>query len=112
MGAHLEDELHAALDGLPAVGDVRGVGMLWAVEFVADRQSREPLPAEVHFADRVCARCMQMGVLLYPGHGSADGRRGDHLMVAPPFVVTEGEVAIILDVLRRAILDVSKGATL
>ena len=86
--------------------------MLWAVEFVADRATREPFPAEARFADRVCARCMEMGVLFYPGHGSADGRRGDHLMVAPPFVVSDDEVALILDVLRRAILAVEKEALL
>jgi adenosylmethionine-8-amino-7-oxononanoate aminotransferase len=103
MGAYLGGELRAAVRDLPAVGDVRGLGMLWAVEFVADRATKEPFPAEAHFADRVCARCMQMGVLFYPGHGSVDGRRGDHLMVAPPFVVTEEEVANILEVLRRAI---------
>ena len=108
MGAHLGRELRGALEDLPAVGDVRGIGMLWAVEFVADRATREPFPAQVHFVDRVCARCMQMGVLFYPGHGSVDGQRGDHLMVAPPFVVTEAEVAAIIDVLRRAILDVKK----
>ena len=112
MGAHLGRELQAAMDGLEAVGDVRGTGMLWAVEFVADRQTREPFPAEVHFADRVCARCMEMGVLFYPGHGSVDGRRGDHLMVAPPFVVTEDEVAAILDVLRRAVQEVKKEVSL
>ncbi len=108
MGTHLGRELRAVLEDVPAAGDVRGMGMLWAVEFVADRATREPFPAEARFADRVCARCLQLGVLLYPGHGSVDGRRGDHVMVAPPFVVTEDEVAIILDVLRRAILEVKK----
>ncbi len=108
MGTHLGRELRAVLEDVPAVGDVRGTGMLWAVEFVADRATREPFPAEAQFAGRVCARCMGLGVLLYPGNGSVDGRRGDHVMVAPPFVVTEDEVATILDVLRQAILEVKK----
>lgn len=111
-GARLGRDLRAAMDGVASAGDVRGTGMLWAVEFVADRATREPFPAEARFADRVCARCMEMGVLFYPGHGSADGRRGDHLMVAPPFVVSDDEVALILDVLRRAILAVEKEALL
>jgi hypothetical protein len=110
MGARLGHRLRESLQDVPAVGDVRGIGMLWAVEFVADRETREPFPAGLRFADRVCARCMQLGVLFYPGHGSFDGQRGDHLMVAPPFVVTDEEVTIVLDVLRRAILDVEKEA--
>ena len=106
-GSYLGQALGAAVGDLPAVGDVRGVGMMWAVEFVADRTTKEPYPPEAHFADRVCARCMEMGVLFYPGHGSVDGRRGDHLMVAPPYVVTRDQIAETLDVLRRAVVEVT-----
>ncbi len=105
LGATLGRKLHDALDDLPSVGDVRGIGMVWAVEFVADRQTREPYPAGAHFADRVCARAMDLGVLFYPGHGSADGVRGDHLLIAPPYVVTEPELDTIVQTLRQAILD-------
>jgi adenosylmethionine-8-amino-7-oxononanoate aminotransferase len=51
----------------------------------------------------VCDRCMKMGLLLYPGHGGADGVRGDHIMVAPPFVATEEQLDIIVLTLRQAI---------
>jgi len=109
-GAYLGDALGAALAGVPAVGDVRGIGLMWAVEFVADRASKAPFPPELHFADRVCNRCMELGVLLYPGHGSVDGRRGDHLMVAPPYIVTEEQIDLVVDTLRQAILEVTKAA--
>ena len=105
LGAALGRKLREALGDLPSVGDVRGIGMVWAVEFVADRQSKAPYPAGAHFADRVCARAMDLGVLFYPGHGSVDGVQGDHLMIAPPYVVTEEEVDTIVQVLRQAILD-------
>ena len=79
-----------AVEAAPGIGDVRGIGLqstasavLWAVELVAHRATKEPYPASMHLADRVCDRCMELGVLLYPGHGSADGVRGDHLIVAP-----------------------------
>ena len=104
MGDVLGAALRGALEDVPAAGDVRGVGMMWAVEFVADRETKEPYPKEARFADRVCAACMAQGVLLYPGHGSAGGGRGDHLMVAPPYVVTEEQIATIVDLLRRAVM--------
>ena len=107
LGSLLGERLAEIVGGLPSVGDVRGVGMMWAVEFVADRETQEPYPRAVHFADRVCERCMELGVLLYPGHGSVDGVRGDHLMVAPPYVVTEDEIQVILHTLGRAIEEVA-----
>jgi adenosylmethionine-8-amino-7-oxononanoate aminotransferase len=108
MGAHLGHELQESLGCLPNVGDVRGIGMMWGVEFVADRETKAPYPADVHFADRVCARCMDMGVLLYPGHGSVDGVRGDHLMVAPPYVAAEAQIEEIVEVLRQAVEALSR----
>jgi adenosylmethionine-8-amino-7-oxononanoate aminotransferase len=109
MGTYLEQALHRALDDLPSVGDVRGLGLLWAVEFVADRGSKAPYPVQMHLADRLCERCMERGVLFYPGHGSVDGKRGDHLMVTPPYVVSEAQIDEIVDTLRRAILEVVPG---
>jgi adenosylmethionine-8-amino-7-oxononanoate aminotransferase len=103
VGESLGQVLRESLGDLPGVGDVRGVGLMWAAEFVADRATKEPYPSEVHFADRVCARCLEAGVLLYPGHGCADGVRGDHLMVAPPYVVTGEQIDLIAGRLREAI---------
>ena len=105
LGAALGCKLRAALDDLPPVGDLRGIGMLWAVEFVADRRTKQPFPPGLHFAARVCARAMDLGVLFYPGHGGADGQRGDHLLIAPPYVVTEPQLDAIVRALRQAILD-------
>lgn len=106
-GEYLGQVLGRWLGELPSVGDVRGLGMMWGVEFVADRETKAPYPASSRFADRVCSRCMDMGVLLYPGHGSADGLRGDHLMVAPPYVVTEEQIDVIVTTLAEAIRQVS-----
>ena len=103
VGESLGHVLRESLGDLPGVGDVRGVGLMWAAEFVADRATKEPYPSEVHFAYRVWARCLEAGVLLYPGHGCADGVRGDHLMVAPPYVVTGEQIDLIAGTLREAI---------
>jgi adenosylmethionine-8-amino-7-oxononanoate aminotransferase len=103
VGATLGRQLAESLSDLPSVGDVRGIGMMWAVEFVSDRRTKAPYPAVTRFADRLCARCMEMGVLLYPGHGSVDGVRGDHLMVAPPYIATEEQIGLIVETLHKAI---------
>ena len=103
MGVALGKALASALESCPGVGEVRGIGMLWAVELVADRRTKRPFPTADAFADRACERSMQMGVLLYPGHGGVDGIRGDHLMIAPPFVVTLEQLETIVLTLRKAI---------
>ncbi|MGD8793376.1 MAG: aspartate aminotransferase family protein [Anaerolineae bacterium] len=103
VGESLGQVLRESLGDLPGVGDVRGVGLMWAVEFVADRATKEPYPSEVQFADHVWARCLEAGVLLYPGHGCVDGVRGDHLMVAPPYGVTGEQIDLIAGTLREAI---------
>ena len=104
-GAYLGQRLGEMVGELPCVGDVRGLGMLWAVEFVADRASKAPFPPEHHFAQRVCDLAFERGIILYPGSGSVDGVAGDHLLIAPPFVVTDEEIDEIVRGLYQAILD-------
>jgi adenosylmethionine-8-amino-7-oxononanoate aminotransferase len=108
MGTTLGQALRAELGVVSSVGDIRGLGMMWAVEFVSDRETKAPYPAESHFADRVCATCREMGVLFYPGHGSVDGTRGDHLMVAPPYTVSEQEMRAIVNTLRQGVEQVER----
>ena len=107
-GEYLGRQLHRALDGLPCVGEVRGIGMMWGVEFVADRESRTPFSPQADFGQRVCDLAFERGVILYPGHGGADGVAGDHLMVAPPFVIAEREIDQVVEVLGEAIAAASK----
>lgn len=87
----LEAELQK-LWKLDCVGDVRGRGLLWAIEFVEDKKTKEPFPTGRKFAGRVNEFAMKRGVMLYPMQGCADGKRGDHVMVAPPAVITPDEV--------------------
>jgi len=75
-----------------SVGDVRGLGLLWAVEFVADKESKRPFPAEQSFSARVGAAALKRGLLVYPMQGSVDGLAGDHLLLAPPAVITAGQI--------------------
>jgi adenosylmethionine-8-amino-7-oxononanoate aminotransferase len=109
QGAALGDTLRAKLGGLTGVGDVRGLGMMWGVEFVADRATRAPFPPLANFSQRVSDLALERGVIVYPGHGGIDGVSGDHLMVAPPFVVTAEEIAQVVEVLGETIGDVVGG---
>ncbi len=76
-----------------SVGDVRGIGLLWAVEFVADKTSKRPFPAEQNFSGKVGKAALNRGLLVYPMQGSVDGTSGDHLLLAPPAVITEDQIA-------------------
>ncbi len=85
--AHFKQALQPLQDN-QAVGDVRGIGLLWALEFVADKPGKRPFPPERNFAARVAAAALKHGLLVYPMQGSVDGIAGDHLLLAPPAVIT------------------------
>ena len=98
--------LKSALEGLrdiPAVGDVRGLGLLWGVEFVADQKTKQPFPAERNFAGRVGQAAAAHGLLVYPMQGCVDGYAGDHLLIAPPAVVSQDQISWAAEQLREAI---------
>jgi adenosylmethionine-8-amino-7-oxononanoate aminotransferase len=103
----LRKELDTLLD-LPSVGDVRGLGLLLGVEFVADKKTKQPFAAEKTFASRVGQAAMKRGVLVYPMQGSVDGVEGDHLLVAPPAILTEEQISESVAQLRNAISEVAR----
>jgi adenosylmethionine-8-amino-7-oxononanoate aminotransferase len=86
-----------------AVGEVRGIGLLWAVEFVTDKKTKRPFPPEHNFAGRVGAASMRRGLLVYPMQGSVDGISGDHLLLAPPAIITDEQITWAVDHLRAAV---------
>jgi adenosylmethionine-8-amino-7-oxononanoate aminotransferase len=92
-----------ALRNEEAMGDVRGIGLLWAVEFVADKKTKRPFPPEQNFAARVGAAAMRRGLLVYPMQGSVDGISGDHLLLAPPAIITDEQITWAVDQLRAAV---------
>jgi len=107
-------ELRAALEPLkqsPIVGDVRGLGLLLGIEFVRDKTTREPFPADARIASRIYEAVFARGVLTYPIQGCVDGARGDHILLAPPFTISPEEIQFLADALSAAIGDVSKQFT-
>ncbi|ANS78255.1 Adenosylmethionine-8-amino-7-oxononanoate aminotransferase [Serinicoccus hydrothermalis] len=106
QGERLHAALRRELEGVPGIGDVRGRGLLQGVELVADPETREPFEREERVIERVLEACREHDVLVYPGNGCADGRRGDLLLLGPPFVVTDGEVDRIAAGVAAGIRDV------
>jgi adenosylmethionine-8-amino-7-oxononanoate aminotransferase len=104
-------ELGAALERLKRfsiVGDVRGMGLLWAVELVRDTKTREPFPPDARIAARVAEDAIESGVLTYPIQGCVDGTRGDHILLAPPFTITSGMIQMLATALEHAAADLEK----
>ncbi len=102
-GARLQGLLGERLDGHPAVGDIRGRGLLVGVELVRDRASREPHPRAARLVERVVRVARENGLLLYSGTGNANGTDGDVVLLGPPFVITDDELVRVADGLREAL---------
>jgi hypothetical protein len=102
-GEQLRGLLGDRLGGHAHVGEIRGRGLLVGVELVADRASRDPFPRAARVTEAVVAAAQEGGVLLYAGTGVADGMDGDTLLLGPPFVVTEDELARIADVVAESV---------
>ena len=100
--AHFKNAL-AALVTEKSVGDVRGIGLLWAVEFVADKKSKRPFPPDQNFSGKVGAAALERGLLVYPMQGSVDGISGDHILLAPPAVIAAEQIACSVDQLSASI---------
>jgi adenosylmethionine-8-amino-7-oxononanoate aminotransferase len=106
IGAQFKQALETLRDETVAgevIGDVRGIGLLWAVEFVADQATKRPFPPAHNFAARAAAAALQRGLLVYPMQGCVDGISGDHLLLAPPAVISASQIAWSIEQLAASI---------
>ena len=95
----------STLSDLSAVGDVRGIGLLRGVEFVSEKESKRPFDPELNCASRVTAAALRRGVLVYPIQGCVDGVSGDHLLIAPPAVISAEQIDWAVGQLAEAIAE-------
>jgi adenosylmethionine-8-amino-7-oxononanoate aminotransferase len=110
LGRALEARLRARFGDHPHVGDIRGRGLFWGVELVEDRRAKRPFDPKLKMNARVKKEAMAAGLMCYPMGGTIDGARGDHVLLAPPFIVEEPQLDELVQKLERALAAALAGA--
>lgn len=103
MGRALEHQLENRFGDHPHVGDIRGRGLLQALELVRDRETKAPFDPERKVYARLRQAAMDAGLICYPSGGTIDGRLGDHVLLAPPYIIGEAELEELVEKLGRAL---------
>lgn len=103
LGVSLERKLRDAFGNHPHVGDIRGRGLFRGLELVQDRDGKVPFDPALRVHARVKKEALKAGLLCYPTGGTADGVRGDHVLLAPPFIVEESQLDELVDKLGGAL---------
>jgi adenosylmethionine-8-amino-7-oxononanoate aminotransferase len=102
-GAKLEALLRETFEGHPYVADIRGRGLFWGVELVKDRDAKTPFDPAVQLHARIKREAFARGLMVYPMGGTVDGRYGDHVLLAPPFIASDADLTLIAQRLAAAI---------
>ena len=102
MGSYLMQKL-ASLNALDIVGDIRGLGLFAGIELVRDKASRAWFDRGLKVNLQVANQAFELGLITYPGNGGIDGIHGDHILLAPPFTISEAQIDEMVDILHRAI---------
>jgi adenosylmethionine-8-amino-7-oxononanoate aminotransferase len=103
LGEALRLRLQAAFGAHPHVGDLRGRGLFRGIELVAERETKKPFDPALRVHARLKKEALAQGLMCYPMGGTLDGVRGDHVLLAPPFIVDEGQLDELVDKLGRAL---------
>ena len=103
MGEALSNGLTQRLGNHRHVGDIRGRGLFWAIELVADRGSKAVFDPGLKLHERVAQAAYERGLAIYPMGGTIDGVRGNHVIISPPYIATAGDIGAIVDRLGDAV---------
>ena len=103
LGKLLEKRLRDAFANHPNVGDIRGRGLFWGIEIVEDRAAKKPFDPKLRMHARLKRKALEAGLMCYPMGGTIDGVQGDHVLLAPPFIVEESQLDELVDKLGTAI---------
>jgi hypothetical protein len=106
-GEYLLNKMEA-LKVFSFVGDVRGKGLMTAIEFVKDQKTKEPFLRTEKFTERVIDLAFENGLVLYPGTGFVDGVNGDMVMVGPPFIIEEHQIDEVIEILKKTFSQIGK----
>ncbi|PIG84436.1 aminotransferase [Aspergillus arachidicola] len=107
MGQKLEALLRKEIGPLPLVGDIRGRGLFWTVEFVLDKKAKTPFPGQVKFCSQVVKKSLDMGLNILGNLGHTGTYQVDHILVCPPYTVMDSELGDIISLLKIAIIETS-----
>ena len=102
LGKELKQRLEGLFGNHPFVGDIRGRGLFIGIELVKDRMSKEPFDPALAVNAKIKAAAMEEGLMVYPMGGTIDGKRGDHIVIAPPYIIEERHIDEIVDKLSVA----------
>ncbi len=102
-GRYLENALKLRFGQHPHVGDIRGRGLFWALEFVSDRETKSPFDPGMKLAANLKKAAFEAGLICYPMGGTLDGNSGDHVLLAPPFIISEVEIDELVEKLALAV---------
>jgi len=111
LGKGLEERLRGRFGNHAHVGDIRGRGLFWSIELVRDRLTKEPFDPKLKLNARIKALAMEEGLMCYPMGGTLDGVRGDHVLLAPPFILEDAQLDEIVDKLSRSVDKALAGAS-
>jgi adenosylmethionine-8-amino-7-oxononanoate aminotransferase len=103
QGEKLSAALTAAFGQHAHVGDIRGRGLFRGVELVEDRAAKKPFDPARNLHARVKSAAMKEGLIIYPAGGTVNGRDGDHILIAPPFIIEDGQIEELVEKLSRAL---------
>lgn len=103
QGEKLSHALKAQFGQHPHIGDIRGRGLFQGIELVADRESKTPFAPELGLAGKIKSAAFEAGLICYPMPGTRDGRLGDHVLLAPPFIIEDAQIDELVGKLGTAI---------
>ncbi len=106
LGVKLEAALHKKFGQHPYIGDIRGKGLFWGLELVEDRSTKEPFDPKLGIAMQTKKAAFERGLMIYPMGGTVDGKSGDHILLAPPFIYEEEHIDLLVERLALALDDV------
>ena len=109
QGEVLARALHTAFGQHPHVGDIRGRGLFRGIEIVEDREAKRPFDPARGIAGRLKAAAFEAGLICYPMPGTRDGRVGDHVLLAPPFIIEDHEIDQMVGILSATLEEVLAG---
>ena len=103
MGERLSNGLTERLGNHRHVGDIRGRGLFWAIELVTDRATKQTFDPALKMSEQVKLAAFERGLAIYPMNGTIDGKHGDHICIAPPYIASAAEIDAIVERLGDAV---------